>query len=90
MAGKVAPPVVDRINEVNAALCNANGERRLFVHPKCRSLIKALDGLVYKEGTSQPDKASNLDHITDALGYAIHVLEPMVRHTITTTKFRIA
>lgn len=90
VASRSAPPVVDRINEVNAVLCNANGDRRLFVHPKCKSLIKALDGLVYKEGTSQPDKASGLDHITDALGYAVHELAPLVRRQMTSQRFRWA
>lgn len=87
---RAAPPVVDRINEVNAVLRNANGDRRLFVGQTCRSLIKALDGLVYKEGTSQPDKSSGLDHITDALGYAVHQLEPMVRRVATSEHFRWA
>lgn len=64
-----APPVVDRINTVNSLLLSSAGRRRLLVHPRCRSLIRALDGLTFKEGTSQPDKASGLDHITDAVGY---------------------
>jgi len=62
---------VDRINTVNATLCNANGERRLFIDPKCKHLIRALDGYCYKEATNIPDKASGQDHITDALGYLI-------------------
>ena len=83
VAGKNAPPVADRVNELNAVLCNADGVRRLFAAPKCRETIKALEGLTYKEGTSQPDKSLGLDHITDALGYAIHELEPLVRHVVT-------
>jgi hypothetical protein len=90
VAPKAAPPVVDRINEVNAVLCNAAGARRYFVAPHCKATIKALDGLVYKEGTSQPDKTHNLDHITDAVGYAVHVLEPMVRHRVTSRKYKWA
>lgn len=66
------PPLVrDRVNNTNANLLSADGTRRLFVHPRCRSLIKALDGLTYKKDTNQPDKASGLDHITDALGYLL-------------------
>lgn len=72
-----APAVVDRINEVNALLCNTEGRRRLFVHPDCKHLTEALDDLVYKEGTSQPDKSMGLDHITDALGYLVHVEFPI-------------
>lgn len=62
-------PVADKINTVNAGLCTAAGVRRIMVAPKCRELIKGLDGLTYKEGTSEPDKGLGLDHITDALGY---------------------
>lgn len=63
--------VADKINTVNAAFQNANGEARLFIDPKCYSLCKALEGLTYRQGTSEPDKSSGLDHITDALGYLV-------------------
>ena len=72
-----APLVVDRNNEVNAMFKNARGERRLFVHPRCKTLIKCLDGLTYKEDTSQPDKTLGLDHLPDALGYLVHYEFPI-------------
>lgn len=77
-APSAAPPVVDRINEVNALLQNADGVRRLFIHPSCRHTIRALDGLTYKEGTGQVDKSGGLDHITDALGYLVHQEFPII------------
>ncbi|PYX01589.1 MAG: hypothetical protein DMG89_01125 [Acidobacteria bacterium] len=84
--------LVDRYNTVNSMLCNANGVRRLLISPKCRHLIKALDGLVYKEGTNFSDPSSNLDHITDALGYLIMGRFPMKRNpqsfALSTSKFR--
>lgn len=64
-----APAVVDRINTVNTALCDASGRYRVKIHPRCKKLIKGLDGMTYKPGTKQPDKDSGLDHITDAMGY---------------------
>jgi hypothetical protein len=64
-----APAVVDRVNAVQAMLKDANGRRRLKVHPRATALIRALDGLTYKDGTSIPDKNSGLDHLTDAVGY---------------------
>lgn len=70
-APEAAPPVVDRINNAQAMLKNAEGRRRLKIHPRAQKLIRALDGLTYKEGTSQPDKSLGLDHITDALGYLL-------------------
>lgn len=74
----VAPLVVDRINEVNAMFRNSRGEMRLFVHPRCKTLIRCLDGLTYKEDTSHPDKGLGLDHMPDALGYLVHYEFPMI------------
>ncbi len=79
IAPNKAPMVVDRINEVNALLKNAEGVRRLFVHPRCKDLIKCLEGLTYKEGTSIPDKNLGLDHKIDALGYLTHSEFPLIQ-----------
>ena len=72
-------PVVDRITNVNAMLCNANNQRRLVINPKCQHLIRGLDTLTYKKGTKVPDKSGGQDHITDALGYLIIAAFPIVR-----------
>lgn len=69
IAPRSAPPVIDRVNNLNVLLENAAGDNRLFINPKCANLIKCLDGLIYKEGTNQPDKSLGLDHLPDALGY---------------------
>lgn len=79
LAPTAAPPVVDRINEVNALACNANDVRRLFVHPRCQAVIRSLSQLTYKDGASVIDKASGLDHMADALGYLIHMEFPLAR-----------
>jgi hypothetical protein len=71
-------PLVDRINTVNARLCDAQGYRRILISPNCRHLIKALDGLIYKENSKIPDKRLGLDHISDALGYLIMGACPLV------------
>lgn len=77
LSPNAAPLVVDRNNEVNAMFKNAQGDRRLLVHPKCKQLIKCLDGLTYKEETSMPDKGLGLDHLPDALGYLVHYEYPI-------------
>ncbi len=83
---RVNPPpfgsVVDRITNVNAMLCNANGQRRLLIHPKCQQLIRGLDTLTYKKETKIPDKSGGQDHITDALGYLTVAAFPMVRSVL--------
>lgn len=74
-----APLVVDRINETNALFRNAAGEARGFVSPKAKTLIRCLEGLTWKAGTSAPDKGLGLDHMTDALGYLVHSEFPIIR-----------
>jgi len=69
----------DRINAVNSRLLNMEGERFIFVDPKCKQVIKGLERQTYKEGTSQPDKDSGFDHMNDALGYLVDYLYPIRR-----------
>ena len=73
VVGKTNPSVVDRINAVNSLLCNAKGERKLFIDPKCKKTRECLIKHSYKEGTRQPQKEGNTDfsHMNDALGYLI-------------------
>lgn len=71
-------PISDKYNTFNAALCNAAGERRTYINPvRCPSLGKGLDGLTYREGTSEADKRLGLDHITDAAAYLVLWEMPM-------------
>ncbi|GAG20384.1 unnamed protein product, partial [marine sediment metagenome] len=58
---------------------NAEGTRRLFVNSGLEYLIECMEMLVYKEGSSQPDKSMNIDHMTDALGYLIHAEFPIIK-----------
>lgn len=65
-------PVADKINTVNTAYCAASGNRVLYINPaRCPQLAKGMDGLTYKEGSSEPDKSLGLDHITDAAAYLV-------------------
>ena len=75
--------VVDRFNSMNAMLLNAQGVRRLLISPHCKHLIKALDCLTYKEGSKIPDTKSGLDHITDALGYLVMGVFPIVTESVS-------
>lgn len=67
------PAVKDRVGAVNSALCNSEGVRRLIVHPRCKNLIRDLEQVVFKPGTTQLDQSSDpmLTHISDALGYLV-------------------
>jgi len=67
---KPNPQVVDRVNATNARLCNAKGERRLFVAPKCKTDIKDFEQVLWKEGKREIDKGNiELTHGSDGIGY---------------------
>lgn len=70
-------PVKDRINTVNRLLQDANGQRNLFIDPRCKQMINCISKHQYKEGTQIPDKTSGLDHANDALGYMVSFLYPL-------------
>jgi hypothetical protein len=76
-------PVRDRINAVNSRLCDSTGQNHLFIDPKCKYTIEALERQTYKEGTSQPDKDGGYDHMNDALGYMLDYLFPIKRDRST-------
>ena len=86
---KPNPSIVDRINAVNSRLCNAKGERRLLVNPKCKTVTKDFEQVVYKEGKREIEK-SNLDltHISDGIGYYIEYEYPLKGQAILQHKYR--
>lgn len=71
------PGVRDRINIVNSRLCSAAGERRLFIDPRCKELIRDLEQVRWKtdetgRATSELDKSDRMrTHVSDALGYYV-------------------
>ena len=79
----VNPPVRDRVNTVNARLQNYLGERHLFIDPRCKTLIKDLERVTWRQDPhgnmlSDLDKSDPmLTHASDALGYLIHYEFPM-------------
>lgn len=67
------PPVLSRVQKVNAWLTNSLGEVRLEIHPKCRELIKDMDQVLFKPDSGVIDKVRDpkRTHTSDALGYLI-------------------
>ena len=72
-------PVRDRVNAVNARLCDSTGIRHLYIHPRCKYTIEGLERQIYKEGTTSPDKDGGYDHQMDALGYMVDYMFPVQR-----------
>jgi len=71
------PPIADRVNAVNRMLKSADGQVRLYIHPKCKNLIASLEQTIYKKGSRDIDKDADVEHSADALGYGIHYQFPV-------------
>lgn len=67
----------DRFAACNALLCNAAGERRMYVDPRCKALIADLENRNCPPGESLPDDSGDLGHMTDAMGYVVFKLFPI-------------
>jgi hypothetical protein len=70
---KSNPAVRDRVLMVNAKLRSASGEVQMRVAPQCRELIRDLEEVVWKPGTTHIDKDRDpkRTHLSDALGYLV-------------------
>ena len=73
IVGRKNPAVRDRLALVNSMLRNANGETKLFVHPRCKELIADFEQVCYREDSMQIDKEKDRmrTHLSDAVGYLI-------------------
>lgn len=83
------PPIHDRVAAWNAMVCNTNGVRRVFINRRCKYLIKNLENLKYKEGTSEiheptandikkDPKQKFMKHIFDAASYLVEKYDPII------------
>ena len=65
------PAERDRVNALNGIICNSKNDRRVQINPKCKHLIRDLEQVSFKKGSTQIDKTKDysLTHPSDALGY---------------------
>ena len=85
--------VKDRLNATNWLICNAEKQRRLFVHPRAKNTIKGFKSVTFKEGAEDfiVDKSANLEHWQDGCGYLILSAMNQVRpYHLTQTQNRYA
>lgn len=66
------PPVRDRINVMNRQFRSADGAILATVDARCVKSIEAYERLVFREGTTEPDKTQGFDHLVDASGYYLY------------------
>ena len=79
--------IKDRCLSLNTRLCNARGERNLFVNSECKNLIRDLRKVEWKENSfTLEDKDKTLTHISDAVSYYTNRVYPTY-YTITKTKY---
>jgi hypothetical protein len=67
------PPVLSRVQKVNALFTNALGEVLLEVDPRCKELIKDFEEVMFKRDSGIVDKVRDPQrtHASDALGYVV-------------------
>ena len=85
--------VKDRLNATNWLICNAEKERRLFIHSRCKNTIKGFRSVTFKEGAEDfiVDKAPGLEHWIDGCGYLILSAMNQVRpYHVTQTQSKYA
>ncbi|WP_140920991.1 phage terminase large subunit family protein [Limnobaculum xujianqingii] len=71
------PAVKDRVNAMNAMLCNTYGERRMLVNThECPKFTQCLERQIYDD-KGEPDKKGGFDHGNDGGGYPIAFLFPI-------------
>jgi len=66
------PPIMDRVNAVNALLCNSKNDRRMFVNiGLAPHAVKDFEQVVWHKTKREPDQMTNHDltHISSAVGY---------------------
>lgn len=83
------PPVKDRINAMNGAFCNSQGERKYLVNESmCPTYADCLEQQPWASN-GEPDKTTGHDHPVDAAGYFISYDYPIIRHSCSTQEFRL-
>lgn len=79
--------IKDRCLSLNTRLCNARGERNLYVSSDCKNLIRDFRKVEWKENSfTLEDKDKTLTHISDALSYYTNRVYPTY-FTKTETKY---
>jgi len=59
--------VVNSVNSLNARLCNAKGERKFFIDPKCKESIESFEKTLWHEQKREIDKSTPEKNANTAL-----------------------
>jgi hypothetical protein len=72
------PRILDRINAVNSRLRSADGKKHFGHSKNCVELMKDLERVDMEMLTSSKDSAGERTHASDAVGYKLNYLHPVV------------
>lgn len=83
------PRVIERVNSTNAMFDPAMGEPRIFIDPRCKTLIEDLNNVCWDEdGSRTIDKSDpKYTHASDALSYLCERLFGLQRSGLVTVKY---
>ena len=70
----------ERHNQMNAMLKAADGTVSLFIHPRCKTLLRGLETVKLKPGAQYVEAETREQHVTTALGYLVTRLFPARRY----------
>jgi len=79
------PFVTDRVNNVNRLLRDG----RIVIDPKCKKLINDLEKVTWKNDDLDQKTDKMLTHISDALGYLCHAIDPLIGLPQKSTTIRL-
>ncbi|MCW5829040.1 MAG: phage terminase large subunit [Deltaproteobacteria bacterium] len=79
------PAQRDRVQTVNVAF----SRNRLRIDPAARQLIRSLEATRWKEGRNEIDKGPSVEHLSDALGYLVCHLEPVLLPRVSVSSHRL-
>lgn len=77
------PSIKDRVNAMNALICNSQGDRRYFINTRmCPEYTDSLEKQVYDK-SGMPDKTAGHDHMNDAGGYFVAYQYPISKPALS-------
>jgi hypothetical protein len=80
LAHSKAPPIVDSVAAVNKKLMTAAGDIDLYIHPRCKGVLKSLERTKWvdrNQDTATIDKSEDIEHFSDGIRYGVEYLYPI-------------
>ena len=75
-----SPGIIDSVAAVNSILKSTNGNVNLYVHPRCKGVIRSLERTVWVENNPDIaviDKSKGEEHYSDSVRYPVEYLFPV-------------